>query len=163
MPGRLISHNFLILGASQVQQMLLLPPLLNKVGREERNLSIVFFHWNQNKHRVCGILSNGKPSATSSFLCYTKTDKNLPLCFLTLCKGLTPTPILLRIRYSYSHSDILIPYFLFVCFLFLQTLWFWTWHLLGALLFLSHSHTTWSKWVNLEGFHWNKRMLSKYC
>lgn len=77
MPGRLISHNFLILGSSQVQQMLLLPPLLNKVGREERNLSIVYFRWNQNKHCVCGISSNRKACAKSSF---RVTQKQIRIC-----------------------------------------------------------------------------------
>lgn len=38
MPGRLIIHKFLIPGSSQVQQMLLLPLLLNKVrSREKEN------------------------------------------------------------------------------------------------------------------------------
>lgn len=36
MPRRIIIHNFLIPGSSQVQQMLLLPLLLNKVGSKER-------------------------------------------------------------------------------------------------------------------------------
>lgn len=44
MPGRLLIYNFLIPGSSQVQQMLLLPLLLNKVGSKERKkfVNIVF-------------------------------------------------------------------------------------------------------------------------
>lgn len=37
-----------------MQQMLLLPPLLNKVEREERRKFVnSIIHWNQNKHHVC--------------------------------------------------------------------------------------------------------------
>lgn len=138
MPGRLISHNFLIVGSSQVQQMLLLPPLLNKVGREERHLSIVFFHWNQNKHCVYAVLSNRKPCAKSSFCVTQKTDKNLPLYFYHYANDLPPTPILLRIHYSYSHSDMLT----WISFISCSCK-----HLIlnmassGVLLFLSHTHT----------------------
>lgn len=106
MPGRLISHNFLILGSSQVQQMLLLPPLLNKVGREERNLSIVFFHWNQNKHCVCGILSNRKSCAKSSFCVTQKRIRICPCIFKHYTNDFFF--ILLRMCYSCSHSDMLI-------------------------------------------------------
>lgn len=106
MPGRLISHNFLILGSSQVQQMLLLPPLLNKVGREERNLSIVFFHWNQNKHCVCGILSNRKACAKSSF-CVTQKQIRICPCIFNIMQ-MTFSSFLLRMPYSYSHSNMLI-------------------------------------------------------
>lgn len=45
MPGRLLLiYNFLVPGSSQVQQMLLLPLLLNKVGSKERKkfVNIVF-------------------------------------------------------------------------------------------------------------------------
>lgn len=44
MPGRLLVYNFLVPGSSQVQQMLLLPLLLNKVGSKERKkfVNIVF-------------------------------------------------------------------------------------------------------------------------
>lgn len=159
MPGRLISHNFLIVGSSQVQQMLLLPPLLNKVGREERHLSIVFFHWNQNKHCVYAVLSNRKPCAKSSFCVTQKTDKNLPLYFYHYANDLPPPPL----YWGYITVIAIQTCWLgFLLFLVLANIWFWTWHLLGCFYFfhiLILPHLAEQK---PEGFHWNKQILCKY-
>lgn len=67
MPGRLMIHNFLIPGSSQVQQMLLLPLLLNKVGSREKEICQYCFSAGTEIKTVCGILSNSKPCSKSPF------------------------------------------------------------------------------------------------
>lgn len=51
-------HNFLFPGSSQVQQMLLLPPLLDKVGSGEKEMCQYCFSAGTEIKAVCGILSD---------------------------------------------------------------------------------------------------------
>lgn len=74
MPGRLISHNFLLPGSSQTQQMLLLPPLLNKIGSREKEICQYCFSAGTEINTVCGALSDSNPCAKS------------PFCMTCLCK-----------------------------------------------------------------------------
>lgn len=79
MPRRLISHNLLIPGSRQMQQMLLLPLLLNKVESREKEIYQYCFSAGTKINTVCGILSDSNSCAKS------------PFCVTYLCKiGICP-------------------------------------------------------------------------
>lgn len=62
-PERLMIHSFRIPGSSQVQQLLWLPRLLNKVGSGEKEICQYCF----SAGTVCGILSGSSPSSKPPF------------------------------------------------------------------------------------------------